>query len=263
MEVIVGDDASTDSTRQLAEQFQARYPGLISLLPPEKNLGITKNLKRCLDACTGEYIAICEGDDYWTDVYKLQKQKDFLEEHGEFSMCFSPFIILYEETGTFALHRESMYDPLYLPRDFLTTEDLIEQNYIGNFSCCMYRTRVIRQLPQEIFEMYTVDWLFNMVCGQFGRIGFLRDWMSVYRKHSGGAWAGSSTLENHKKWVQLIDIYNEYFEYRYDRLFMEKKGHIENSIARLQTEPKRSNIRQTLGRLKRSLLAVTKKIRPL
>src|SRR5690349_4970838 len=67
IEVIVGDDCSTDGTRKIVEGFGARHPNIISVLPKGENLGITKNLKRCLDACTGEYIAICEGDDYWTD----------------------------------------------------------------------------------------------------------------------------------------------------------------------------------------------------
>jgi glycosyltransferase involved in cell wall biosynthesis len=233
IEVIIGDDASTDQTRLIAEQFQARYPGIIFLLPPEKNLGITKNLKRCLDACTGDYIAICEGDDYWTDVYKLQKQKDSLDLHTDFSMCFTPFLILSEEQGTFELHA----DPLYLTREFITTEDLIDHNYIGNFSCCMYRRDTIRQLPDKLFEFFTVDWMFNMACGQFGSIGILRDPMSVYRKHAHGAWAGQPGIENQEKLLQLIDRYNEYFEFKYEPLFMKKKGQLQSSIALLRANP--------------------------
>ena len=230
MEVIIGDDASTDNTRQIAEQYQAQYPGTVFLLPPEKNLGITKNLKRCLDACTGEYIAICEGDDYWTDVYKLQKQKDFLDEHADYSMCFCAFVILFEETGVLELHP----DPLYLKQDFLTTEDLIERNSIGNFSCCMYRRQAVARIPRQMYELFFADWLFNMACGQFGRIGFIRDWMSVYRKHAHGAWAGKSVIENNKKVIHLIDQYNEFFEYKYDTQFMKTKAALERHVVHLQ-----------------------------
>jgi glycosyltransferase involved in cell wall biosynthesis len=230
MEVIIGDDASTDNTRQIAEQYQARYPGIIFVLPLMENLGSTKNLKRCLDACTGEYIAICEGDDYWTDVYKLQKQKIFLDQHKDFSMCFAPFLSLFEERGTFELYA----DPLYLPHDFITMEDLIDHNYIGNFSCCMYRRDTVSQVPDKLFEFLTVDLMFNMACGQLGRIGLIRDPMSVYRKHTHGAWAGQPSIENQ---LQLIDRYNEYFEYKYEPLFMRKKVQLQGSTARLQANP--------------------------
>ena len=233
MEVIIGDDASTDNTRQIAEQFQAQHPEIVTLLPPDKNLGISKNLKRCLDACTGDYIAICEGDDYWTDTYKLQKQKEFLEEHDECSMCFSAFFILFEETAILELHR----DQSFLKHDFFTTEDLIERNSIGNFSCCMYRKSVVEKIPREIFEITIADWMFNMACGQFGKIGFIRDWMSVYRKHALGAWAGRSVIENNKKLIHLIDQYNEFFGHKYDTLFKKTKAQVGSSIARLQANP--------------------------
>jgi glycosyltransferase involved in cell wall biosynthesis len=61
LEVIAGDDCSKDNTRSILQQFQQKYPEVVFLLPPGENLGVTKNLKRCLDACSGEYIAICEG----------------------------------------------------------------------------------------------------------------------------------------------------------------------------------------------------------
>ena len=229
MEVIVGDDASTDGTRRIAEQFQALHPEVVFLLPPEKNLGITKNLKRCLDACTGQYIAICEGDDYWTDVYKLQKQKDFLDQHHDFSMCFSAYVIFFEETGDYKLHEAS----LHLEQDILTTRDLVGENYIGNFSCCMYRRQAVEKISKEIFEFFVVDWMFNMACGQFGKIGFLRDWMSIYRKHSQGVWSGKT---QHDQFLQLhasINEYNKLLNYEYDAEFSKRQKDIELAFPEL------------------------------
>lgn len=215
MEIIVGDDCSTDSTRAIAQEFQDKYPRLVSLLPPQPNLGITRNIKRCLDACSGEYIAICEGDDYWTDEYKLQKQVAFLEKNLDFSMCFSALMIYFEDSNKF----EPFQGQLQLTKDILSTEDLILKNSIGNFSCCMYRAKVIRQLPDELFDLPIADWMFNMVCGQFGPIGFLRDWMSVYRKHVHGAWSGLSKLEQSAELGQLIDSYNRFFDNKYEEYF--------------------------------------------
>jgi glycosyltransferase involved in cell wall biosynthesis len=229
MEVIIGDDCSTDDTRLTATQFQSKYPGIFFLLPPKTNIGVTKNLKRCLDACSGEYIAVCEGDDYWTDERKLQKQLSFLQLHPDHSMCFSAILIYYEDSN----HFETFADPYSLTRDFLTTADLITNNYIGNFSCCIYRTDVVRRLPTGIFDFFTVDWMFNMVCGELGKIGFLREQMSVYRKHKKGVWAGSTELENLHRILPLIDTYNRFFDYKYDSLFRGRRKLIEREIARL------------------------------
>jgi len=213
IEVIVGDDCSTDNTRKIIKEFGERYPKIISVLPMEKNLGITKNLKRCLDACTGEYIAICEGDDYWTDEYKLQKQMTLLETHQDFSMCFSALMIYYEGKDIFEPHANEMPSQ----KKFLTTADLIEKNYIGNFSCCMYRGEVVRKLPQGIFEFFTVDWMFNICCSQFGSIGYIKDMMSVYRLHEEGVWSGQLPFEKARMLYGYLDEYNRFFNYKYDR----------------------------------------------
>ncbi len=230
MELIIGDDCSTDNTRAIAQHFHEKYPKIITLLPPEPNLGITKNLKRCLEVCSGDYIAICEGDDYWTDTYKLQKQMAFLETHPDYSMCFSAIMIYFEDRNRFEPH----HDQLLIDKNVLTTEDLIEQNYIGNFSCCMYRTSVVRQLPPGIFDLFTVDWMFNIACSRIGDIGFIRDWMSVYRKHPQGAWAGREELGKLKELRHLIDVYNEFFDYEHKVAFTKYARVVDNEIIRYQ-----------------------------
>lgn len=230
VEIIVGDDCSEDSTRAIAQQFKEKYPEVISLLPLGQNLGITKNLKRCLDICSGDYIAICEGDDYWTDPYKLQKQRDFLEEHKDCPMCFSAVMLYLEDTNTFIPHN----DQAQLKKDFITTEDLIERNYIGNFSCCMYRKDIVERLPQGIFDLFIADWMFNIACSQMGKIGFIHEIMSVYRLHSKGVWTGLPELEKMKEISRLIEIYNAFYDYTYDRSFSNYKAIIDYEIIRIR-----------------------------
>ncbi len=121
LEVIVGDDCSADDTRKIVLEFQEQYPEAVILLPYGQNLGITKNLQRCLEACSGSYIAVCEGDDYWTDKLKLHKQKQILENHPQYSMCFSAVMLYYEDDNRFVPHG----DQVALTKEYITTEDLI------------------------------------------------------------------------------------------------------------------------------------------
>ena len=92
IELVIGEDCSTDKTRSICEEYADKFPDKINLLPTEGNLGMMPNFMRTLEARTGKYIALCEGDDYWTDSLKLQKQLDFLEENEECVVCGTRFL---------------------------------------------------------------------------------------------------------------------------------------------------------------------------
>ncbi|MGA9049766.1 MAG: glycosyltransferase [Dehalococcoidia bacterium] len=227
VEVILGDDLSSDGTRRIMEGLAGKYPGKFKMLPSQTNLGVTRNIQRCLAACTGDYIAFCEGDDYWSDNRKLQKQVEYLESHPEYVACFNAVNLYYEDEGRYRAHK----DQLDLKKEAISIEDLIECNYIGNFSCCMYHASTLQKLPQSIFDIYTVDWLFNMACGKLGKIGFIRDYMSVYRIHSQGVWSGKTREEQRSGLLSLADTYNKYFNYEYDEQFLRKKDIIKRQYA--------------------------------
>jgi glycosyltransferase involved in cell wall biosynthesis len=232
LEVIIGDDYSTDRTRQIVRDYQEKHPDIFLVLPTTANMGIARNVKRCLDACSGDYIAICDGDDYWTDPYKLAKQAAFLESHPDYSLCFNAVVIYVQKEDRY----ETFSDQLRLEKDTLTTEDLIENNYIGNSSACVYRTSIIRQLPEEMYNDFVGEWVLNMACGRMGKIGFMRDWMSVYRRHSGGVSSGASRIDGLRLLSAAIDSYNQLFCYDYDRQFRQKKKIIEEAIAQYDKE---------------------------
>src|ERR1700739_2391661 len=79
VELVIGDDYSTDSTRKICLDYKKKHPDILKLRFPDKNMGMMPNFIANLKECDSRYIALLEGDDYWTDPYKLQKQFDFLE----------------------------------------------------------------------------------------------------------------------------------------------------------------------------------------
>src|SRR5215831_15832736 len=97
-EVVIGEDKSADRTREICESYAAKYPQ-IRILPPEENMGMMKNFWRTWKACQGKYIAYLEGDDYWTDPLKLQKQVDFLEANPGYSTCFHNITMRFHKSG--------------------------------------------------------------------------------------------------------------------------------------------------------------------
>ena len=88
VEMVIGEDCSPDRSRDIILGYMERYPGFIQLSDYGQNLGAGQNFQTTVGRCRGEYIALLDGDDYWTSPHKLQKQVDFMEDHSEFSMCF-------------------------------------------------------------------------------------------------------------------------------------------------------------------------------
>lgn len=87
LEVVVGEDCSTDNTGTICQEYAARYPEQVVLLDNKQNMGIMRNFANTIKHCAGELIAICAGDDYWCDEMKLQKQKDFLDMYPQYGVC--------------------------------------------------------------------------------------------------------------------------------------------------------------------------------
>lgn len=121
-EYIIGDDCSTDQTHKICEEWQERYPDLIRLLPNTKNLGMMANFFRVLGAAQGKYIAFCEGDDYWCDPKKLQKQVDYLEAHPECGLVYTQV--------QHYIQRQHRFDILWGGAEETSLESLLDSNSI-------------------------------------------------------------------------------------------------------------------------------------
>jgi glycosyltransferase involved in cell wall biosynthesis len=145
-EIVIGEDCSKDKTRQICESYKKDFPQKIRLLESKMNLGMKQNLIRTLKDCEGKYIALLEGDDYWTDQLKLQRQVDFMDKHPE---CFLishalPSAKDNTEEGWYDLKR--LYQVFYLPHtsNFLFRNFDVEKykqallNFIGGEICLLY-----------------------------------------------------------------------------------------------------------------------------
>jgi glycosyltransferase involved in cell wall biosynthesis len=97
-ELVIGEDFSSDETGAICREYASAH-ATVRLLPSGKNLGMLPNFFRTIEACSGKYIAFCEGDDYWTDPHKLQKQADFLEKHTESGMVCTDYSKLFQNSG--------------------------------------------------------------------------------------------------------------------------------------------------------------------
>ena len=186
-EIIISDDGSTDDTPKIIEEYARQYPHLIRNISDGKNIGISANMKKCFEAATGKYIAVLEGDDYWTDAQKLEKQMQFLEKNKDCSMVFSRVKVYNEDSKrAFLLDRHNN-----LPEKLTGKHFLKEMSLIVNFSCAMYRRDYLQNLPDILYEGRLSEIALAMYLENKGKIGFISTPLSVYRQNSGGVWSGS------------------------------------------------------------------------
>lgn len=190
-EILVSSDGSTDTTRDKIRDWCRRYPLLIRDLSADRNVGISGNFRRLFDAASGDYIAILEGDDLWTDAEKLEKQSAFLRSNPDCSMVFSMIRVRQLPSGkdSFLDRQTSLGTSRLTGEDFLADPSM---NLIANFSCCMLKTALVRQLPDRLFRQRFNEIAMAFFFERFGPIGFLKEEMSIYHQHAGGVWTGIS-----------------------------------------------------------------------
>lgn len=218
-EIIIGNDYSTDSTAEIIEKYRRKFPEVIKVLQRTKNLGMQLNLKDCILNCSGSYVAICEGDDYWIDCYKLKKQYELLKSSDNASFCFSDIYIKNEISGKAGLKRHFKSLKKKLPCCF-TFENLVEnQNPVCNFSCCMYKKEAFKYIPESYWHTKSADFLLHMYLLDNSVGIFLKDICSVYRINNNSIYA---SIEKEQKIVNQISAilnYNEIFENKYKKSF--------------------------------------------
>jgi glycosyltransferase involved in cell wall biosynthesis len=147
-ELVIGEDCSTDGTREIVFDYQKRYPHIVRVITSNENVGMIRNGYRTEKACTGKYIAWCEGDDYWHDPEKIQKQADYMENHPECGLVHSDYDRYYASTGEI-VHDFNKLVRMKPPDDLDICSILRGGKYLYILTCTVLARRV---MLREIIE---------------------------------------------------------------------------------------------------------------
>jgi len=218
-EIVVADDHSADDSLAIIESRLKKESCAYQILPSTENLGISKNYQRAFAACSGQYIAVLEADDYWTDPQRLKKHIAFLDAHPQCVMSFNRITFYFEQQQSFYTHEWKHAEDY----EYYSTALLAKTNPIGNLSACVLRNAAVKKLPRELFDLKIADWMLGMTMAMQGPLARLKDPMSVYRISGSGEWAGMSQPVRNSKTIALIDTYNQFFNYKFDKEFTEHK----------------------------------------
>lgn len=214
-ELIVRDDCSQDGTLEIIRGFQARYPEIIKLLDTEKNIGANKNILAVFSAARGKYLALCEGDDYWLDTKKLEKQLAVMESQPELTFTAHPCLI-HDKSGLTKIEYVKSPDSLAI-----TCKDVLAVT--GQFAptaSYMFRRELLECLPAWFGDAPVGDFFIEMYAIAMGRGLYLSDAMSAYRIYSINSWTFQHNQRNHKKKIDFSEkMKSSFLQMQSERIF--------------------------------------------
>lgn len=199
--IVIGEDCSTDNTRKILLNYKRKHPDKIKLILRDKNVGAMQNQLETFANCKGEYMALLEGDDYWTDENKLQKQVDFLDANKDYSTCFTNAVIVdssNENTITNPVNsQDSAVEKLFLTKLLNGTEinrsmsfmieDILPENFLPSMTCVFRKN--FDQLPDWFSKCIIGDWPLHILNAGYGKLMYMNEVTAIYRKHTGGVYS--------------------------------------------------------------------------
>jgi glycosyltransferase involved in cell wall biosynthesis len=220
-QLVIGEDYSNDQTRIICEHYAAEYGKKIKLLPSlNENIGLIANYMRTIKECDGKYIAICDGDDYWTDKSKLQKQVDFLQTNPDYSIVYTGVRKFFIDGKTL----DTVYNSQKKDLDF---DDLIFNNFIYSVTVMFKNIQNSGEVPSWFVKFPFGDWqTYLWVIKDGGKIHFLEDISSVYRMNIG---VSAGYMRRNSSFIQvLLKILENIYS---DESFSHRKEIVAMSIA--------------------------------
>ncbi|WP_245574878.1 glycosyltransferase [Aequorivita capsosiphonis] len=231
VELIISDDNSNDTTKEIVSDIIKDHPNghWIKYVKHSNNLGMIKNFLFSLNGAKGKYIALCEGDDYWTNPSKLQEQVDFMDINNDCSMCYHSVRHRYMTNN--------MVDRIVGPKSSVnikyTSEEFIKNKYARTVSL-LIRSSVFQKVPKWPLDSPIGDYPLQMLCALQGNIGYIGgEPMAVYRVGVSGSTNNGrfGTKEEQKRWMRKRlynnkksrDLFNENSDYKYHQIIKEQK----------------------------------------
>ena len=225
--LVIAADGSTDRTHEIIRSYAERDSRIHTILEPE-NVGIAHPGRpgiKAFRASTAPYVAILDGDDFWTDPRKLQKQVDFLEQHPDYSISFHNARIQYENAST---GPELFSKPTQKQTSTIT--DLLRGNFIFTGSV-MFRNCRPGELPDWFHTCLTGDWVLHILSAQHGKIGYLNEVMAVYRVHHGGFWTVTDDLGQAKDRIKTLDSLEEYLDLKHRKTVRDARSYAYQALS--------------------------------
>lgn len=219
-EIVIGEDDSSDGTREIVLAYQERYPDKIRLFLNDRENVIyidgkptgRWNLINNLRHARGQYVAWLEGDDYWTSPYKLQRQVDFMDAHPDYAFCFHEVMHYYEDEN-----QRMMRPNRNLSKEIYTLEDLLKDNFVASCSV-VFRNRLFGEFPDWYYTVAMGDWPLHILNAQYGTVGYIDEVMAVHRIHDSGIWSSRNATNLLRALIFFLETLQHHLSPEYSQI---------------------------------------------
>lgn len=224
-EIIIHDDASIDSTSKIIEEYKSLYPNIIKIIIQKENQyskSPNSVLKIATSIAVGKYIALCEGDDFWIDENKLEKQVELLEQYSNVKICFTACIALFNSNNQYKCNYHSKSIKIFTP-------DEVIRGGGGFMPTCslVIHSSIFKNLPTWFFDTAPVGDVFLQILGSIGNGAlYFPESTCVYRIASEGSWTSKDKernekiiMENRLKSQYCFEMLNKMTNYKYNSSF--------------------------------------------
>jgi glycosyltransferase involved in cell wall biosynthesis len=221
IELLIGEDCSTDRTRDICIEYQRRYPHIIRLIIAEENVGMHKNFFRIFSRAKGLYVAFCEGDDVWRNSSKLSTQVEYLNNNSDYIFAFHNAIVTYANQS-FSDHPFNKH----LRRN-PTVEDIIKCEWFIPTASVMVRREATRNIPKSFANYPCGDYPFSILAAAKGKVHYMSDLMSIYRKNNMGATAAvnkdaDTSISYWENFILMLISLDSVLEHRFHNSFIHR-----------------------------------------
>lgn len=238
-EVIIHDDASTDNTANIIKEYEQKYPEIIIPIYQTENQYSQKKMilsNYIYPKMRGKYIAVCEGDDYWCDEQKLQKQVEFLESHKEYIACVHNTLRI-----NYKNHKQELFNMKQEDYDPQFQEIIQGGAACYHLSSLVYKRELLESRPDFCKVARGMgDYQMSIFLALSGKIHYIGKIMSVYRYGVEGSWTVRTrtdkikTIEHFKKEIGLLNEVDEYSQYRFHDVIQDVILHRKYKVAELE-----------------------------
>ena len=215
-DILIADDCSSDGTKEKILAFSKNKPNT-SLILQERNVGPGKNFIDLISTPKTKYIAYLEGDDFWSNPFKLQKQVDYLEANPDCSFCFTDCQVERKKT------LQEIHPKISKKTKFDGIDFADQPGSIAQTCTWLVRRECIQNLPNWVTSSYTGDWCMQVHFSKFGKGGYIPENTAVYRIHAQGIWSKLSPFEGWKKNVEFYKTAIKQFKKQSSRNRLEKR----------------------------------------
>ena len=223
---IVHDDASTDGSTIIIREYEKKYPNIIKPIYETENQyakhdgSVTRIMNAAIDATGVKYVAMCEGDDYWTDPLKLQKQVAFMEANSEYSLCLTNSIVKFDDREVFAINH--IWDT-YTIEEVLKTNALNVNKRGDNIVPCGHTSTIFykkpnKEYPHWMSKCFIGDEPLMIYLAHHGKVKFINEITSVYRAGVGMSSKNFNQELDWKNRIKMYEVINEGLGYQYKEI---------------------------------------------